>query len=261
MAHRGGRGLRPENTLCAFDHAVSLGCDVIETDIHMSRDGRIVVIHDERVDRTCDGEGAVHDYSLTELARLDAGYRWTQDGRSFPFRGKGIRVPTLEEAFRSFPDMRFNIDIKKRYPAVETKLGSLIRRCGMEEQVTVASFSSRNLKAFRKLFSGTQTSAGRSEVLRLLILHRFRMLRRYRGSIRCIQVPERSGGIRIVTPSLTGVLHRLGIAVHVWTVNETADMQRLISMEVDGIITDYPDRLARVLSEDEADRAPGAERN
>ncbi len=247
MAHRGGKGLRPENTLCAFEHAVSLGCDVIETDIRASRDGHIVIIHDETVDRTCDGRGPVESYTLDELRKFDAGYRWTADGKNYPYRGKGIRIPTLAEAFASFPEALFNIDIKKDSPGIYEKLGRLICSRGMEGQVTVASFNSRNLKKFRALFSGIQTSAGRSEVLRLLIMQRFRLMRRYRGGIRCIQVPERTGGIRILTQSLITALHRLEIPVHVWTINDSADMERLIGMGVDGIVTDYPDRLAAVI--------------
>src|SRR5512136_1719024 len=113
MAHRGGEGRWPSNTLFAFEQAVRLGVDALEMDIQRTADGVIVVRHDPFVESTTDGSGVIHDFTLAELKRLDAGYTWTQDGgQTFPYRGRGITIPTLKEVFQAFPDMNLNIDIK-----------------------------------------------------------------------------------------------------------------------------------------------------
>ena len=113
MAHRGGQGLWPPNTLFAFERAVEMGADILEMDIHASADGVLIVHHDDTVDRTTNGSGAIRDHTLTELKELDAGYHWSADGgETYPFRGKGMRIPTLEEVLEAFPKTRLNIDIK-----------------------------------------------------------------------------------------------------------------------------------------------------
>src|SRR5512139_2954475 len=113
IAHQGGDGIRPGDTMVAFEHAVQIGADVLEMDAHMTRDGKIVLMHDERVDRTTDGTGLIEDLTLAELKQLDAAYQWSNDdGRTFPYRGQGIQVPTLRELFEKFPEMRYVIVIK-----------------------------------------------------------------------------------------------------------------------------------------------------
>ena len=112
MAHRGGRQLWPENTLTAFRGAAAMGVDVLEMDVHSSSDGVLVVLHDDTIDRTTDGMGLVHDYPLTALQALDAGYQWTADeGATYPFRGQGIAIPTLAEVLEAFPDAFLNVEI------------------------------------------------------------------------------------------------------------------------------------------------------
>ena len=119
IAHQGGEWLRPSNTLVAFDHAVELGVDVLEMDIHQTQDGVIVLMHDATVDRTTDGSGAIKEMSFAEIRELDAGYYWTDDdGATYPYRGQGIQVPTLEELFQRYPDMRMNIEIKQETPSM-----------------------------------------------------------------------------------------------------------------------------------------------
>ena len=136
IAHRGGWRLWPENTLYAFQHAVDLGVDMLEMDIRSTKDGHIVVFHDETVTRTTNGSARVNDLTLVELKQLDAGYKWSADnGATFPFRGKRIVAPTLDEVFPSFPNMRMTIEIKQKDPDIVTAFGNLIRHHGMQHRV------------------------------------------------------------------------------------------------------------------------------
>ena len=129
MAHRGGEGVWPSNTLYAFQQAAALGADVLELDIHATRDGVLVVRHDPFVESTTDGQGYICELTLAEIQRLDAGYTWTADGgQSFPFRGLGITIPTLEEVLAAFPNVRLNIDIKPEDPAVVAPFVALLRK-------------------------------------------------------------------------------------------------------------------------------------
>ena len=127
FAHRGGGGHWPENTMLAFENAVTLGVDALEIDIHSTADGELVVAHDETVDRLTNGRGLVNNFSLAELKRLDAGYRWSDDGgHTFPFRGQGITIPTLVEVFAAFPDKWINIDIKQTRPSIVAPLVEMV---------------------------------------------------------------------------------------------------------------------------------------
>ena len=132
IAHRGGWGLWPENTLFAFQNAVDLGVDMLELDIRGTKDGHIVVFHDSRLRRTTNGTGRVNEFTLEELKKLDAGYQWSpDDGKTFPFRGKGIVIPTLKEVFESFPEMRISIEIKDREPQMVTSFIDVICKYGV----------------------------------------------------------------------------------------------------------------------------------
>jgi len=249
IAHRGGGGLAPENTLAAFRQAAQRWpVDMMELDVHATADGHCVVIHDDTVDRTTDGHGAVAALTLTQLKELDAGYRFTRDGEH-PFRGRGVSVPTLDEVMDALPGMRLTVEVKAA--AAQTLLFDAVRRHDALERVVAAGIHDRE----RTLF-GTYDGAisASSEMIRTFwVFHRLRLarLRRIRADV--VQVPERQGGIRVVTPRFIRDVHAQGLSVHVWTVNETADMRRLLDWGVDGIITDRPDRLARVFT-DRADR-------
>ena len=150
IAHRGGRSLGPECTLYTFQRARELGVDVIEIDVHSTKDGRLVIIHDRTVDRTTNGSGPVDSFTMKDLQALDAAYRWSPDrGRSYPLRGKGLTVPALSEAFAALPAMRLNIEIKESGPEVITPLCDLIRDFKKTDRVMIASFDTSQLKRFR----------------------------------------------------------------------------------------------------------------
>jgi glycerophosphoryl diester phosphodiesterase len=250
MAHRGGAGLWPENTMYGFERAVDLGVDVLETEIHSTADNILVLMHDSTVDRTTNGSGPISAFTLEELKTLDAGYNWTSDGgRTFPFRGSGITVPTLGELFTALPNVRINIDIKQEKPSLVEPLCKTIRAFDMVDKVMVASFSSRVLKAFRRGCPEVATSAGTGEVALFFVMNLVFLGAVYRPACQAFQVPEYSSGLRVLTKRFVKTAHGLNLAVHVWTINETTDMQRLLARGVDGIITDYPDRLISLLRE------------
>ncbi|MCZ7681661.1 MAG: glycerophosphodiester phosphodiesterase family protein [Sandaracinaceae bacterium] len=151
FAHRGGAALWPENTRVAFEGALALGYRYVETDVHMTRDGKIVCFHDATLERTTNGRGRVADLDLAELSRLDAGYRFTPDGVTYPFRGRGLRVPTLEEALALSPDLRLNVEIKQASPAMERALWEEIDRLDAHERLLVAAAHDPLVHRFRAL--------------------------------------------------------------------------------------------------------------
>lgn len=248
IAHRGGAGLWPENTLYAFERAAALGADVIETDVRATKDGELVVFHDDDVNRTTDGAGPLAALTLAELKRLDAAHRFSTDGgRSFPLRGQGVTVPTLREVFEALPRMRFNIEPKRGTPSLSAPLCRLIREYGMTERVLVASFTGSTLADFRRECPEVATSASTGEAVNFLSLQEAGLAASFSPEMQALQVPERAGVLRVLTRDFVEAAHGRNLRVHAWTINDEADMRRLIDVGVDGVMTDYPDRLLRVL--------------
>lgn len=248
IAHRGGGGLIPENTLQAFEYSARMGVDVLELDVHATKDGALVVMHDRSVDRTTDGRGRVGEMTLAELKKLDAGFLFSPDGgRSFPFRAKGVTVPTLEEIFAALPQMTFNIEPKQAEPSIIQPLCRLIRERKMINKTIVGSFRQAALDEFRRECPEVATSASPSEVSQFLLMAKTGIGASYSPPMQALQIPERAGSLQIVTKDFVETAHRLNLKVHVWTVNETEDMRRLLDVGVDGIMTDYPDRLLNLL--------------
>ncbi len=248
IAHRGGRGLWPENTLYAFERVTELGVDVLEMDIHSTSDGALVTMHDDTVDRTTDGSGPIHAFTLEELKELDAGYDWTSDeGQTYPFRDQGITVPTLEEIFSAFPGQRLNIEIKQVQPSIVEPFCQMIRDHGREETVLVGSFDAATVEVFRDECPDIATSTTEPEVRNFFILNTLFLGALYQAPAEAFQVPEYSDDLHIVTGRFISGAKNHNMDVHVWTVNEKDDMQRLLDLGVGGLITDYPDRLLEVL--------------
>ena len=248
IAHRGGAGLWPENTLHAFTQAAALGVDMLELDVHATADGVLVIIHDPTLNRTTDGTGAVSQLTLAELQRLDAGYRWSPDGgKTYPHRGRGLTVPTLDEVLRAFPHLRFNIEPKQEQPSIVQPLCQMLRERGVTNRVIVGAFHSRVLEDFRRVCPEVATSASTSEASHFLALQRAGLADTFSPPMQALQVPETAGGWQVLTPDFIASAHRRNLQVHAWTINDVETMKRLIAAGVDGIMTDYPDRLLEVL--------------
>jgi len=248
IAHQGGDGLWPGNTMYAFEQAVSMGSDVLEMDLHGTNDGNLVLMHDETVDRTTDGSGEIRSQTLSELKKLDAGYDWTDgEGESYPFRGQDIAIPTLDEVFAAFPNQLMNIEIKQSDPSIIRPFCQKIEEHNMVDKVLVASFDQATLYAFREECPNVATSTGQSEVTLFFVLSTLLLERVISPDATSLQVPEYEGFLKILTNRLVDAASNRNLEVHAWTINDEADMERMLDLGLDGIITDYPDRLLSLL--------------
>jgi len=254
LAHAGGALLWPDNTLVAFDGAARLGVDVLELDVHETADGEFVVIHDDTVDRTTDGSGPVSALTMRELRELDAGYAWTPSGPradagegEYAYRGQGVTLPTLGEVLSASAGAAVNVEIKQDDVGVARRLCDYLRRHDATTRVMVGSFHGRPLSAFRGACPEVATSASQAEVAFFVALEKLRLSAVLTPPYDALQVPRTFSGIQVVTPHFVEAAHARGLDVHVWTVNDEAEMRELVEMGVDGIITDRPDRALRVL--------------
>ena len=249
FAHRGGAKIVPENTLEGFREGLRVGAGVLELDVHALADGTVVVHHDETVDRTTNGSGAIREMTLAEVKRLDAGYRFTPDGgRTYPHRGEGVKVPTLKEVYREFTDVPINVEIKGKRPDIEETVWRIIEGAGAEERTLVVSEDSGTIRRFREASGGSVATASSSaELIFFWLLSRLRLIGLSKPSYQALQGPETYKGLRIVTPELVRGAHERGLRVDVWTIDHEPDMRRLLGFGVDGIMTDRPDILTRVL--------------
>jgi glycerophosphoryl diester phosphodiesterase len=212
----------------------------------VTRDGACVVIHDATVDRTTDGTGAVAELTLAELKRLDAGYRFTPDGgATFPFRGTGVTVPTLDEVLAALPATRLTIEVKAG--AAQLPMFDAIERHVAADRIVAAGMYDADREHFH-MHAGA-VSGSTEQVRAFYIARRLGLARFLPFRADVVQVPEEHDGRRVVTPGFVRALHAAGVQVHVWTVNDEADMRRLLSWGVDGLVTDRPDTLGALLAE------------
>jgi glycerophosphoryl diester phosphodiesterase len=255
IAHQGGERLRPSNTMVSFQHAMELGVDILEMDIHATQDGVLVAIHDDTVDRTTDGAGKVKELTFAEIQQLDAGHYWSNDdGVTYPYRGQGIQISALSEVFEAFPGMRMNIEIKQVDPPIAEPLCQMIRHYGQSERVLVASFRQEAMLAFRAVCPEVATSMVQAEIQPFWIWNQFGLAAVHQtpANAHAFQVPLRSrlpvlGQVDVLSPRFMRAAHRHNIQVHAWTIDDPEVMSRLIEMGIDGIITDRPDLMLELL--------------
>lgn len=230
VAHRGGAGVHPENTMDAFAHAVSLGYRYLETDAHLTSDGHVIAFHDARLDRVTDRRGLVEALTLREIREARIG-------------GTG-EIVVLEELLTAFPEQRFNIDPKS--DSVVAPLARLLARTEAIDRVCIGSFSDSRIAEMRRLVGPELcTSGGPRAVARLRIASvggRTKV-----PPMGCVQVPTRARGVTIVDARFVRAAHRRSLPVHVWTIDDPAEMHRLLDLGVDGIMTDQPEVLRGVL--------------
>jgi glycerophosphoryl diester phosphodiesterase len=249
LAHRGASALAPENTIEAFRVAVEAGAGGLELDVHMTRDGHIVVIHDATVDRTTNGTGAVSEMTLDELRGFDAGHNFSPDGGSTrPYRGRGVRVPTLGEVLEGFPGVAVNIEIKAGSPGIEETVFGVLREANALGRTLVVSTPHAIVKRFRKVSGGhISTGASKWEIGIFYVLSRLRLERLVHPAYDALQVPLRHRDIPVVIPRFVRAAHARGVRVDAWTINQADEMRRLLDLGADVIMTDRPDTLAEVL--------------
>jgi len=248
IAHQGGDGLWPGDTLYAFEHAAELGVDVLEMDLHITSDGVLVINHDETVDRTTDGTGEIEKMTLAEIKALDAGYDWSSDdGETFPYRGMGITIPTLEEIFQTFPDYHMTIEIKKTEGSVAVPFCEMIRAYNMQDKVLVASFLDERMEEFGQTCPEVATSSARQETTAFVLLSKAFLGRLYSPAFYALQVPQESSGVTVMTAQFVRAAHERNLRVEPWTIDDPEQMKQYIDWGVDGLITDRPDVMLEVL--------------
>jgi glycerophosphoryl diester phosphodiesterase len=218
----------PENTLASFAAAIDLGALYIETDVHASRDGVAMISHDPSLRRVAGIDEEVADLTVVELQQVDL--------------GGGHRMPTLSDALRAFPAARFNIDVKS-LPA-GAPVARAVLAAGATDRVLVTSFSSARRAAAARLLPGVATSASMPRFVCALLLAKLGVLGVLPwalGGVDAVQVPARRGRLTIATPRVIRAFHRVGVEIHIWTVNDPSEMLRLLQLGVDGIVTDRSD--------------------
>ena len=235
-AHRGSTVLAPENTLPAFELALAYGADVLEIDVRLSRDGEVIVIHDDRVDRTCNAQGRVRDMNLTALKKLNAAHHYIDlDGLSH--RQSGTPLITLSEMFEYLPETTINIDIKDNAQEAAVAVANVIRKADRISTVNVGSFHSQALAHFRDSLPEVSTAASQSEVAQLYFKRGL-----YRQTdFQFLQIPLRYMGIPLATRSFIQHATQRGIKTVYWTINDQTTMQQLVDRCVTGFVTDRID--------------------
>jgi len=240
FAHRGGAKAAPENTLAAFAAGLAAGADRLELDVHATRDGHVVVIHDATVDRTTDGTGEVRGMTLAELRALDAGARFPGVAGDFPFRGRDVRVPTLAELLEACPDVPLNIEIKQEEPAIEHTVLATLDRYGARARVLLAAEEARIMERIRAAAPDVLTSFSALDVLGFVTAWHGGEIGTYRPPGVALQIPPSFGDVALVTGESVALAHDLGLEVHVWTIDEPGEMEALLDLGVDAIMTDVP---------------------
>ncbi len=249
FGHRGAAGLAPENTLPSFALALALGADVLELDVHGSRDGAIVVIHDATLDRTTNGTGPVREHTLHQLQRIDAGYQFTRDGHDFPYRGEGVRIPALESLLKLFPLAACNIEIKQADPPIAAEVVDLIRRLDAAHRVLLAAEDDTIMQDIRRHAGNIATGFSAVEVADFIARVRTANFENYSPAGCALQIPPHYRDIELVTEQSVAAAHRGGLELHVWTINQREEMERLLELGVDGIMSDLPG-LVRCVADD-----------
>lgn len=247
FGHRGSAGTHPENTLLSFQAAVDAGACYLELDVHMTRDGEVVVSHDDNLERTSGRPGLIREMDYVQVREADAGFCFAAE-RGFPFRGRGIKIPRLADVLATFHAFRFIIEVKQEQPSLVQPMLHVIDSAGMAGRVLIASERQKPLDEVRRSTPGIPTNFSYEEGAGFLNAMA-NPGAPYQPPGDALQIPTTYHDWKLATPETVAAAHRLGIEVHIWTVNEEPEMRALLDMGVDGIISDYPQRLLRVIAE------------
>ena len=250
IAHRGASKEAPENTLPAIRLALAkYRVDLVEVDLQSSREGVPVVFHDPTLERTTNGRGRVSQHSLSELKTLDAAYFFDPAGKGeFPYRGKGVRVPTLEEMLREFPEVRFCLEIKEKSPEAAKRVVEIIRRTPRYAPLVIGSFHRAVTQALRPFASDwIKTTFSRRDVIGAYLAFRFRW-KRYTPPARYAAIPTTGfgGRVRLDDSKWIEFLHEKGVRVFYWTIDDPAEMKALLQKGADGLLSNDPSKFPLV---------------
>lgn len=246
IGHRGCAGEAPENTLASFERGIADGADILETDVHLTRDGVPVLIHDERVERCTEGKGAVRTLALAELQQLDAGYRF-RESEAAPARDMGHRIPTLSEALEAFPSTRFNLELKEDLAGIVDRSLDVVASLGRASDVLVTAEDDALMQQIR----GAVASRGLDIALGACLSEVVSFVRAAAeggepaAGPMALQIPARFGDRPLASAALIDFAHARDVQVHVWTINDPEEIEALLALGADGIVSDFPARVAR----------------
>ena len=242
FGHRGSAGTHPENSIASFQAAVDAGARYLETDVHMTRNGEIVVSHDDNLERSCGRPGLIREMTCDEVLAADAGYTFKpvgSDGKEFPFRGKGIRIARLSELLSTFPRCLFNIDLKPEQTSIVEPTLKVIDAAGMRRNVLLACEHQNRLDEIRAAAPRIPSSFGYLEIAAFMQAMATNDAN-YHPLGDALEIPPEHYSWKLATPETIAMAHRHGIEVYIWTVNEESEMRAMLELGVDGIMSDFP---------------------
>ena len=229
----------------SFQAAADLGVLYLETDVHMTRDGEIVVSHDGDLERICGQPGVIKEMDYADVAKADAGYTFTLDGKEFPFRGKGLRIPLLAELLAAFPNAFFNIELKPEDVSITESALRVIDAAKMQRRVLLAGEHQNRLDEVRAMAPGIATSFGYLDIAAFMQALASREPA-YRPAGDALQIPPEYYSWKLATPETIAMAHRHGVEVHIWTLNDEPTMREMLDLDVDGIMSDFPSLALKV---------------
>ena len=248
FGHRGSSGTHPENTMASFQAAVDAGARYLETDIHITRDGEIVVSHDGDLERMCGRPGVISEMDYADIAKADAGYTFTLDGKEFPFRGKGLRIPRLAELLAAFPDAFFNIELKPEGASAITESAlKVIDAAKMRRRVLLTAEHQIRLDEVRAIGPEIATSFSYLEIAAFMQAMAANDSA-YHPTGDALQIPPEYYSWKLATPETITMAHRHGVEVHIWTLNDEPAMSDVLALGVDGIMSDFPALALKVVA-------------
>ncbi|WP_323845346.1 glycerophosphodiester phosphodiesterase [Microbulbifer magnicolonia] len=243
-----GNGLYPGNTLLYLQKMVELGVDALEMDVHLTADGHLVLMHDARLERTTDGQGAVGDKTLEELRQLNMGHYWSPDGETYPYREQTLQIVTIDEVFAALPDTPMIIELKNSERRAAEAMCASLRKSDKRSQVIVSSFHQGVIDEFRRLCPEVATGAATLDAMLFFaaqLLHAEKLLR---PAYQTMQLPMRYYGIPVFSQRFMRAARNLNLHVSAWTVNDPEDMRRYIELGLDGLVSDRPDKLMALVA-------------
>lgn len=251
IGHRGAAGEYPENTLLSFEAALEQGAAILESDVHLTRDGVPILLHDPTLERLCGDPAAASERTWSQIAALDAGAGFLAEDGSRPFAGRGIGIASLEQAFERFPEARFNLEIKCAGPTVLRETLRAIERHGRADRTLLTAGEDAIMADLRRAVaaSSLEPALGASLADVLAVIASALRDEPMPADVMALQIPATFAGRPLVTRALVEHAHFHGIEVHVWTINALPEIDALLGLGVDGIVTDHPGRMARWLAD------------